>query len=253
MTVFLMITLVLMALLLACIEMGRRIRLRHKDEEASGGLSVIDGAVFGLLGLLLAFAFSGADARFEARRQLIVQETNDIGTAWLRVNLLPASAQPQLRADYRRYVDDRIAFYRDLNDNPQQARADFANSNTLQTKIWSESIAAARQDPNPAVLSLVLSSLNDMIDITTTRAVALETHPPLAIYILLFVLALASSLIAGFSMGDRRKRPWLHTIVYAVALTVTIYTILDLEFPRAGIVRVDRYDQALINQRNSMD
>lgn len=253
MTVFLMITLVLMALLLACIEMGRRIRLRHKDEEASGGLSVIDGAVFGLLGLLLAFAFSGADARFEARRQLIVQETNEIGTAWLRVNLLPASAQPQLRADYRQYVDDRIAFYRDLNDNPQQARADFANSNTLQTKIWSESIAAARQDPNPAVLSLVLSSLNDMIDITTTRAVALETHPPLAIYILLFVLALASSLIAGFSMGDRRKRPWLHTIVYAVALTVTIYTILDLEFPRAGIVRVDRYDQVLINQRNSMD
>lgn len=253
MTVFLMITLVLMALLLACIEMGRRIRLRHKDEEASGGLSVIDGAVFGLLGLLLAFAFSGADARFEARRQLIVQETNEIGTAWLRVNLLPASAQPQLRADYRQYVDDRIAFYRDLNDNPQQARADFANSNALQTKIWSESIAAARQDPNPAVLSLVLSSLNDMIDITTTRAVALETHPPLAIYILLFVLALASSLIAGFSMGDRRKRPWLHTIVYAVALTVTIYTILDLEFPRAGIVRVDRYDQVLINQRNSMD
>jgi hypothetical protein len=253
MTVFLMITLVLMALLLACIEMGRRIRLRHKDEEASGGLSVIDGAVFGLLGLLLAFAFSGADARFEARRQLIVQETNEIGTAWLRVNLLPASAQPQLRADYRQYVDDRIAFYRDLNDNPQQARADFANSNALQTKIWSGSIAAARQDPNPAVLSLVLSSLNDMIDITTTRAVALETHPPLAIYILLFVLALASSLIAGFSMGDRRKRPWLHTIVYAVALTVTIYTILDLEFPRAGIVRVDRYDQALINQRNSMD
>jgi hypothetical protein len=253
MTVFLMITLVLMALLLACIEMGRRIRLRHKDEEASGGLSVIDGAVFGLLGLLLAFAFSGADSRFEARRQLIVQETNEIGTAWLRVNLLPASAQPQLRADYRQYVDDRIAFYRDLNDNPQQARADFANSNALQTKIWSESIAAARQDPNPAVLSLVLSSLNDMIDITTTRAVALETHPPLAIYILLFVLALASSLIAGFSMGDRRKRPWLHTIVYAVALTVTIYTILDLEFPRAGIVRVDRYDQALINQRNSMN
>lgn len=253
MTVFLMITLVLMALLLACIETGRRIRLRHKDEEASGGLSVIDGAVFGLLGLLLAFAFSGADSRFEARRQLIVQETNEIGTAWLRVNLLPASAQPQLRADYRQYVDDRIAFYRDLNDNPQQARADFANSNTLQTKIWSESIAAARQDPNPAVLSLVLSSLNDMIDITTTRAVALETHPPLAIYILLFVLALASSLIAGFSMGDRRKRPWLHTIVYAVALTVTIYTILDLEFPRAGIVRVDRYDQVLINQRNSMD
>jgi hypothetical protein len=253
MTVFVMITVFLMALLLACIETGRRIRLRYKKDEASSGLSVIDGAVFGLLGLLLAFAFSGADSRFEARRQLIVQETNAIGTAWLRVDLLPAAAQPQLRQDYRQYVDDRIAFYRDLNNNPDEARAYFAKSNALQTKIWSESIAAARQDPSPAVISLVLSSLNDMIDITTTRAVALETHPPLPIYILLFVLALASSLVAGYGMGDQSKRPWLHTVVNAVALTVTIYTILDLEFPRIGIVRIDRYDQTLINQRNSMN
>ena|ERR1700733_6705456 len=253
MTVFVMITIFLMALLLACIETGRRIRLRYKKDEASSGLSVIDGAVFGLLGLLLAFAFSGADSRFEARRQLIVQETNAIGTAWLRVDLLPAAAQPQLRQDYRQYVDDRIAFYRNLTDNPDEARAYFAKSNALQTKIWSESIAAARQDASPAVLSLVLSSLNDMIDITTTRAVALETHPPLPIYILLFVLALASSLVAGYGMGDQSKRPWLHTVVYAVALTVTIYTILDLEFPRIGIVRIDRYDQTLINQRNSMN
>jgi len=248
-----MITVFLIALLLACIETGRRIRLRQQKEEPSSGLSVIDGAVFGLLGLLLAFAFSGADSRFEARRALIVQETNAIGTAWLRVDLLPAAAQPQLRQDYRQYVDDRIAFYRDLNNDPDKAKVDFANSNALQLKIWSESIAAARQESNPAVLSLVLSSLNDMIDITTTRAVALETHPPMPIYVLLFVLALASSLVAGFGMGEQRKRPWLHTVVYAVALTVTIYTILDLEFPRVGIVRIDRYDQALINQRNSMN
>lgn len=252
MTIFMLITLVLIALLLACIETGRRIRLRHIGEEASSGLSVIDGAVFGLLGLLLAFSFSGADSRFEARRQLIVQETNAIGTAYLRVDLLPAEVQPQIRRDYRQYVDDRIAFYRDLN-NPERAKSDFDSANALQMKIWSESIVAARQQPSPATLSLVTQSLNDMIDITTTRAVALQTHPPLAIYVLLFVLALASSLVAGYGMGDKRKRPWLHTVVYAVALTVTIYTILDLEFPRIGLIRVDRYDQALVNQRNSMN
>ena len=252
MTNFVLITLFLMGLLLACIETGRRIRLRQKTEEASSGLSVIDGAVFGLLGLLLAFAFSGADSRFEARRQLIVQETNAIGTAWLRVDLLPPATQPQLRQDFRKYVDDRIAFYQYLNDDPEKASAVFEHSSALQMKIWTESIAAARQDPSPAVLSLVMSSLNDMIDITTTRTVALQTHPPLPIFVLLFILALASSLVAGFGMGDRRKRPWLHTVVYAVALTVTIYTILDLEFPRSGIIRIDRYDQTLVNQRNSM-
>lgn len=253
MTIFMLITLILIALLLACIETGRRMRLRHAEEEASSGLGVIDGAVFGLLGLLLAFAFSGADSRFEARRQLIVQETNAIGTAYLRVDLLPVEVQPQIRRDFRQYVDDRIAFYRDLTSNPEKSRSDFASANALQMKIWKESLDAARQQPSPATLSLVTQSLNDMIDITTTRAVALQTHPPLPIYILLFVLALASSLIAGYGMGDKRKRPWLHTVVYAVALTVTIYTILDLEFPRIGLIRVDRYDQALVNQRNSMN
>src|SRR5580698_2277079 len=150
MGVFVLITVCLIVLVLGCIEIGRRIRLLDKDGKTSAGLGVIDGAVFGLLGLLLAFAFSGADSRFEARRQLIVQETNAIGTAWLRVDLLPVAAQSQLRQDYRQYVDDRIGFYRDLTDDPIKAKADFANSNALQTKIWSESIVAARQDPSPA-------------------------------------------------------------------------------------------------------
>jgi hypothetical protein len=253
MGVFLLITVCLIVLVLGCIEAGRRIRLRDREEKTSAGLGVIDGAVFGLLGLLLAFAFSGADNRFQARRELIVQETNAIGTAYLRVDLLPEASQPQLRQDFRDYVDKRITFYKDLTDKPEQAKADFAESNALQQKIWAESVAAAKQSGSPAVMSLVLTSLNDMIDITTTRAVALQTHPPLPIYLLLLILALSGSLIAGFGMGDKGKRSWLHTLVYAVALTVTIYTILDLEFPRFGIIRIDRYDQTLVNQRNSMN
>jgi hypothetical protein len=92
-----------------------------------------------------------------------------------------------------------------------------------------------------------------MIDIPTTRFVALQTHPPLAMYVTLVFLALASSIIAGFGMGDTGKRPWLHTLVFAAALAITVCTIIDLEFPRVGIIRADRYDQALISQRNSMN
>jgi hypothetical protein len=69
----------------------------------------------------------------------------------------------------------------------------------------------------------------------------------------LVLLALTSSLIAGFRIGDTDKRPWPHTLVFAAALTLTVYTIIDLEFPRVGIIRVDRYDQALVNQRKSMN
>src|SRR5580698_3177293 len=139
MGVFVLITVCLIVLVLGCIEIGRRIRLLDKDGKTSAGLGVIDGAVFGLLGLLLAFAFAGADSRFQARRQLIVQETNAIGTAYLRVDLLPDAAQPQIRQDFRDYVDKRIAFYKDLTDNPEQSKAEFAEANALQQKIWTES------------------------------------------------------------------------------------------------------------------
>jgi hypothetical protein len=253
MPIFLLAALFIVGLLIACIEFGRRFRLRRREEKASSGLGVIDGAVFGLMALLLGFSFSGAVSRFDIRRELIVQETNAIGTAWLRVDLLPEAAQPQIREDFRAYLDARLAFYKNLAHDRTKALDELALSEKLQTKIWAESIAAAKQTGSTAVLTLIASSLNEMIDITTTRVVALQTHPPLPIYITLVLLAMASSLIAGFGMGDTEKRPWLHTLVFAIALTLTLYTIIDLEFPRVGIIRVDRYDQALIKQRNSMN
>jgi hypothetical protein len=251
MPIFLFTALFIVALLIASMELGRRVRLRS-HEERSSGLGVIDGAVFGLMGLMLGFSFSGGLSRFEARRDLIVQESNAIGTAWLRVDLLPEAAHSQIRDDYRAYLDARLAFYTNLIPDRVKALEELALSEKLQKKIWTESVAAAKTGP-PAALGLVVGSLNEMIDITTTRLVALQTHPPVPIYVTLLLLALASSVIAGFGMGDTGKRQWLHTVVYATALTLTVYTIIDLEFPRAGIIRVDRYDQALVDLRNSMN
>ena len=253
MPIFVLAALFIVGLLVAGIEFGRRLRLRSRDEKFSSGLGVIDGAVFGLMALLLGFSFSGAVSRFDARRELIVQETNAIGTAWLRVDLLPDQAQPQIRDDFRSYLDARLAFYKNLGTDRAKAADELALSEKLQNHIWKESVAAAKQTSSAAVLTLVVGSLNEMIDITTTRLVALQTHPPIPMYVTLVLLALASSLIAGFGMGDTGKRPWLHTLVFAASLALTIYTIIDLEFPRVGIIRVDRYDQALVNQRNSMN
>src|SRR3954470_7110389 len=95
---------------LILLEVGRRIGVRRRvldPEGAVAGLGAIESAVFGLMGLLLAFPFSGAASRFDVRRQLIVEETNAIGTAYLRLDLLPTSYQPRLRDDFRSYVDAR--------------------------------------------------------------------------------------------------------------------------------------------------
>jgi hypothetical protein len=162
---------------LLMLEIGRAIGLRRfaaDREKGASGFGTVDGVVFGLAGLLIAFAFSGAASRFDKRRDLIVQEANAIGTAYLRIYLLPATAQPALREDFRQYLDSRLAVYQTLQD-VTAARARLAESNAIQARIWNRAVAvsSAAAGSSNAVTSLVLSSLNEMIDITTTRTVAL--------------------------------------------------------------------------------
>jgi hypothetical protein len=243
----------LCAALFAMLELGRRLGTRRRlvDPQAGAGLSAVDGAIYGLLGLLIAFTFSGAAARFDARRQLIVQETNAIGTAYLRLDLLPTPAQKELREKFRAYVDSRLAFYGKLSGRPA-AKAELDRSTVLQGEIWTAAVAASKDVASPAVMTLVVSSLNDMIDITTTRLAAMMTHPPAVIGGMLLVLLLFSALFAGISLSEGRSRNILHMAGFAVLMTLALYVIADLEYPRLGLVRVDSFDQLLVDLRATM-
>src|SRR4051812_31984463 len=240
---------VILASTLILLEVGRRIGLRNRALDPAGAekrLGSVEGAVFGLLGLLLAFTFSGAASRFDARRDLIVHETNAIGTAYLRLDLLPATDQPRLREYFRRYVDARLAVYQKLPDL-QASKAEMDKATALQGKIWTEAVAGCKEVNFPAVTSLVLSSLNEMIDITTTRAVARQTHPPAIIFVMLFVLLLASSLLAGYGMSAGKSRSWVHMGSYALIMAFSVYVIIEIEFPRVGFVRIDSTDHILLD------
>ncbi|MFB1487906.1 MULTISPECIES: DUF4239 domain-containing protein [unclassified Thiocapsa] len=236
-------------------EVGRRLgagRLARDPDGAQAGTGVVEGAVFALVGLLIAFTFSGAATRFDQRRDLIVQETNAIGTAYLRLDLLPTDARSALQEDFRRYVDARLDAYRQLPDI-QAVVAGLAKATALQNKIWTQSVSAGqRPDAAPDAIKLLLPALNDMIDITTTRTLAAQMHPPLGIYLMLVALALASALLAGYSMAGGRSRNWLHMIAFAVVMAMTVYIIIDIEFPRMGMIRVDAFDQALVELRAAM-
>jgi hypothetical protein len=235
--------------MLLLLEVGRRIA--QKRGGAPSGAGAVDGAVFALLGLLIAFTFSGAASRFDTRRQLVVQESNAIGTAYLRLDLLPPSAQPALRESFRRYVDSRLAVYRKLPD-VQAAKEELARSTSLQGEIWAQAVAACRLDAPPSAPMLLLPALNEMIDITTVRTVAALTHPPAIIFATLAALALASSLLAGHGMAGSGTRSCLHMLAFAAAMAMTVYVILDLEFPRLGLIRLDTFDRVLVEVRQSM-
>ena len=240
--------------MLALLELGRRMgqRLRAADTEgARAGLGLVDGAVFALLSLLVAFAFSGAAARFDTRRHLVVEEANAIGTAYLRLDLLPPDAQPALREKFRQYVETRLEAYRKLPD-VSAARAELAKAAKLQGEIWSQAVAATRGEGFQPARVVVLPALNAMIDITTTRTVAAQTHAPTLIFAMLVIMALVSSLLAGDAMAGGKSRSWLHMVGFAAATALAVFVILDLEFPRAGLIRLEAFDQVLVDVRDSM-
>jgi hypothetical protein len=241
--------------MLLLLEIGRRIGLRRlaKDPKATdSGLGPAEGTLFALFGLLLAFTFSGAADRFNSRRMLIADEANAVGTAWLRLDLLPAESQPELRAAFRDYLGSRLAVYAKLPDL-EAAMAEIARSEKMQGAIWSGAVAATRREGgHPDAARLLLPALNEMIDITTTRTMAARIHPPFIVYALLFVLGLASALLAGVTSAATSRRSWLHIVGFALATAVVVYVIVDIEFPRWGLFRIDTYDQVLVDLQKTM-
>jgi hypothetical protein len=251
----LLLGVVLFGLMLAASEGGRRIGVarlaRHTDGLAKGGASA-DAATFALLGLLIAFTFSGAASRFQDRRDLIATEANAIGTAYLRLDLLPSDVQPPLRALFRRYTDVRIAVYSQALDDAATA-AKLTESAELQAEIWSNASAAVQRQGVPTSTStLAIGALNSMIDITTTREMATRSHPPLVVFLLLVGISIICSVLIGYGTSQNANRSWLHTVTFAAIISLTVYVIIDLEFPRVGLIRVDAADEVLMKVREAM-
>lgn len=241
------LVLVLFMLLLAVLEAGRRLGLRRPVPHAAGterGVAAVEGAVFALFGLLLAFTFTSAATRYDERRDLIAQEANAIGTAWLRLDLLPAAQQPEARALMRRYVQARLAQVADVRDAARTAAA-AGEVERLQAGLWALCSRAAQAAPTPVLATVLLPALNDMIDITTTRAAAAAKHPPMVIFGMLLALSLAATLLAGYAMSGDHGPPLLHMVAFAAVTAATLYVIVELEYPRLGFVRLDATDALL--------
>lgn len=248
--------------MLIFVEIGRYAgiagRNRHPDGPAKG-IGPAEGAVFGLLGLLLAFTFSGAAGRFVERRHLIAEEANAIHAAYLRLDLLLGDAQPEMRELFRRYLDLRLDTYRHSVDGTVAtlvagAEAKLAQTRELQKEIWRKALISTQTPGAPPDGSrLLLPALNAMFEITTTRTMAAENHPPLVAFLLLGALSLIGSLMFGYSTSGNKERVWLHAVVFAATLSLVVFVIVNLEFPRLGLIREDPADHFLVEVRRAME
>jgi hypothetical protein len=241
--------------ILALLALGRWFGRRVIEKHGGAGPSTIgslETAVFALLGLLIAFTFSGALQRFDTRRVQVVDEANAVGTAWLRIDLLPPAAQPPVREAMKAYVSSRVATYQKIDD-VAAANQEVERSLALQARLWSAATAAlAHPDTKPGTSVLLAPALTDLFNYSTIRLTAMQMHPPLVIYVMLVGLSLVSALLAGFQSAGERKPDWLHRIAFGGIIAFTVYVIFEIEYPRSGFVRIDAIDQVLVNARDQL-
>ncbi|SDD14378.1 bestrophin-like domain [Paraburkholderia lycopersici] len=241
--------------LLACIKVGHIVgRRRHirDGEPADGGSGAIDGAVYGLVGLLLAFSFSGAITRYDMYRNLLVEEASAITGSYARLDLLPPTSQPALRSLMRQYVQARIDAYRAIYDSHDENTA-FARGRELQDEMWTKAMLVAKDSGSAAVLSQVSDSLDRMFDFPARQHAAQSGHPPAVISSLMFVLAMMAALIAGYGMGSLHTMPLLRVMVFSAAMAITMYVIIDMEYPGSGFFNPDSIEQILVETLKGMN
>ena len=232
-------------LTLSSFEIGFRLG-RCKRREGEGALCTLVGAGMGLLAFLLAFTFGLAASRFDDRRQLVLDEANAIGTAYLRAGLVPEPHGSEIQRLLRDYADARIEAVQ-----PGKLDAAIARSEELHGHLWTEAAALGQSDPHSIVGGLLIESLNEVIDLHEMRITAgLRSRIPGRIWDTLYVLTVLAMLAMGYHAGQSGERS-AAVVSLALAFSAVIFVVADLDRPQEGSLRVSQ--QALIDTRESMD
>lgn len=242
---------VIVVVLAAMLDIGFRVgraAAARCGEDAERGQGVIEGAVFGLLGLLIAFTFTSSASRLDHRRALVAEEANAMSTSYLRLDLLGPELSAPIRPLYRQYLEVRIAETRDGDNAPEQPGA-LREAEVLQDRIWVAVVAALEAKGQPPLAAAVLGPLNEMIDIATTRRMAAMMHPPTLVFIALGAVAVLASLLAGYAAGFAGRRSVMHAVVFVLAIGGTVYSIVEMEYPRMGLVTIGTADVVLTDLR----
>ena len=207
-------------------------------EDARSQIITIQGAMLGLLALLLGFTFSMAMSRFEVRKQQILEESNAIGTTYLRAQLMPEPQRKEVSSSAAaicRGPAEVLPGRHGSGNGFQEARD---QTERLQLQLWSRASVWADKDPRAVTAGLFLQSLNEVIDLHSKGFTALENHVPEIILVLLYFVALAAIGLIGYGAGLAGRRNFLVTLVAAVLIAAVILVIIDLDRPQRGLIKV---------------
>src|SRR5215467_13090251 len=238
----------ILLVVLLSVEFGYRLgkyRRSRQEQEKEAPVGTMVGATLGLLAFILAFTFGLAAARFDARRQVLLDEANAIGTTYLRAGMLPEQGE-EIRGLLRDYVAARLE-----GVQAGKVAEGIRRSEDIQQKVWAEAETVGQKNPNSIVVGLFVQSLNEMIDLHAKRVQAgLRSRIPGAIWLGLFAVAALSLATMGYHAGLSGTRRSLAILAVAVTFSVVIELIADLDRSQEGVLRVSQ--QALLDVQRSM-
>lgn len=214
---------------------------RSGDSKTGAHTGAVQGATLGLLGLLLGFSFAGAAGRYIERQDLITSEANAISTAYLRAELLPAPHGEDLRGALRDYVAHRIEISQSLKLSLTDE--DVARIAGFHDRIWRAASGGVREQPGLA--TPLLNPVNDVLDLHASRVATGHKHLPGLVLGLLALCAALAMGSMGYGCGLMGRRNLSITAPLAVLIGAAMWTTIDLDYARIGLIRVS--DQALLD------
>ena len=229
----------MVAVLVVIVEIVYRAGTRWKDAPDSlrSQVSGIGAAMLGILGVLLGFTLSMAIARWDARRDVIVEESNAIGTLWLRAGLLQEPLREELRGTLGDYTDTRIALGGSRGDL-DALRAAQSEGAALHATIWSVVERADQPGTSPAILSTLIAAANELIDLHELRVASIENFLPAFLILLLPCITAAAVASLAWSFGATSERGRTPILLLTLLICAVILLIMDVNRPQRGAIGV---------------
>lgn len=225
---------------------GRHHHRTRQDKEAPASVGPMVGGLLGMLAFVLAFTFSMAASQHGVRKQNVLTEANKIGTAYLRADLLEVQRGAEVKRLLREYVDIRLRAARPDGD----VQVALTRSLEIHDLLWAQ-VSSAAVDDRSAVMSLVVASINDVIDMHEQRlAGALRARIPGSVWFGLMLITVLTMGTIGLQAGLTGKRRLVAIVPLSLAFAALATLVVDLNRPQGGLITVGQ--QAMVDLQTTM-
>jgi hypothetical protein len=248
----LLIFFVTVAIIIASILIGYRIGLynvKRNETNKKSSLGSIISAMFALLSFILAFTFSLTSSRYAARKQLVLDEANAIGTALLRTDILLEPSRTESRKLYQKYVNIRV----EVTENPKKLSQALIDSDLIHEELWSHLTDNFNQKVDSELLGFYMESLNEVIDIHSKRVtVGIQNKIPRAVWFILYFITIQAMLALGYEFALKGSISIVGMYLLALMFSAIISIIADLDRSQYNLLlKVDQ--QPLIDLQQKLN